>query len=434
MRTNEHPLVLIANLGSKPQDVPWWEADADYDITNLDHVIDYATRAEQAGFDALFKADFIGFNPALAGRAPVSPFEPMQLAAAIAARVPRIAMIPTASVLFSQPYTIARSLSSLDWMLPGRLAWNLVTSFNGERNFGIDELPDPATRYRQAAEFYDVVRALWASWPPEARIANPNTREYLDVTAVRPINHDGEFYRVEGPIDLPVRTPEMPVLVQAGASAEGIDSAVRQADVVFAAAPTFDHAQELRARIRARAEAAGRDPDTLRVIFGARIVAAATEDAAWEQLNAPLTEAQLISARRGIERELVGLTLSDVDLDDPLPVERFANYSLDDLGRRRSRAELILGIALGQQWTVRGFLTRAFHQGSHRNIVGSYDQVVDEMQRWHHENVADGFIMIGDVNLDLLAEEILGRLTKRGLLSDRAAGLSLRAALGLSGG
>ncbi|HLS49342.1 MAG TPA: NtaA/DmoA family FMN-dependent monooxygenase [Actinomycetaceae bacterium] len=431
MRTNEHPLVLIANLGSQPQETPWWEAGASYDITSLDDVIDYAAKAEAAGFDALFKADFIGFNPSLSGRAPVSPFEPLQLAAAIAARVPRIAMIPTVSVLFSQPYAVARSLSSLDWMLPGRLAWNLVTSFNGERNFGIDEIPEPATRYRQAAEFYDVIQALWRSWPPESRIANRETREYIDLAAVQPINHDGEFYRVEGPIDLPVRSAELPVLVQAGASADGIDSAVHQADVVFAAAPTIDQARELRERIRARAEAAGRDPDTLRVIFGAKIVAEATEEAAWERLNAPLTEAQLVSARLGIERELAGLTLEDVGLDDPLPVERFATFPIEELGRRRSRAELILDIAQRQPWTVRGFLTRAYSQGSHLNVVGSYDQVVDEMQHWHEQNIADGFIMIGDVDLDTLAEEVLGRLRRRGLLSDRSSGWSLRASLGL---
>src|SRR5690606_41605216 len=98
MRTNEHPLVLIANLGSAPREAAWWEPEFDYDITDLDQVVDYAARAEQAGFDAVFKADFIGFNPALAGRHPVSPFEPAQLAAAIAARGPRIALVPTVSV------------------------------------------------------------------------------------------------------------------------------------------------------------------------------------------------------------------------------------------------------------------------------------------------------------------------------------------------
>lgn len=431
MRTNEHPLVLIANLGSAPSEAAWWEPGFDYDITNLAQVVSYAARAEEAGFDALFKADFIGFNPALAGRHPVSPFEPAQLAAAVAARVPRIALIPTVSVLFSQPYAVARSLSSLDWMLPERLGWNLVTSFNGEKNFGFDELPDPAARYRQAAEFHDVVQALWKSWPPGARVADPTTREWIDLDAVRPIDHAGEFYRVAGPIDLPVRSERMPVLVQAGASPEGIASAVRQADVVFAAAPTFEQAQALVARVRGAAQDAGRDPDTLRIIFGARIVAAATEEAAWEKLNTPLTDAQLDSARLGIERELVGLTLSDVALDDPLPLERFAQYPLDDLGRRRSRAELILGTALSRPWTVREFLTRSHNQGSHFNVVGSYDQVVDEMARWHWENVADGFIMIGDVDLDLLAEEVLTRLRRRGLLSDPHGEGSLRQSLGL---
>ena len=143
--------------------------------------------------------------------------------------------------------------------------------------------------------------------------------------------------------------------MQAGASSEGVDSAVRQADVVFAAAHDLEQARALVGRIRARAEEAGRDPDTLRVVFGAKIVAAATEEAARAQLSTPLTEQQLASARMGIERELVGLTLADVGLDGPLPVDRFARYPIADLGRRRSRAELILAAAQREPWTVRGF-------------------------------------------------------------------------------
>lgn len=424
----------MANLGSNPHSVPWWEDAYDDDPTDIARVVAAAGFAEQAGFDALFKADFIGFNASLARRNPKSPFDPAQLCAVVAAQVPRIAVIPTVSVLFTQPYNVARQLVSLDWIAQGRLAWNLVTSFNGERNYGFEELPAPDVRYRQAAEFHDVVRALWASWPPEASRPRRESREYVDLERIQAIDHVGEFYRVEGPLDLPVRTAELPILVQAGASPEGIDSAVRQADAVFAAAPSFEHGRALKAQIRERAVRAGRDPESLRVIFGVRIVAAATDEAAWEQLRTPLTDEQLAAARASVERELDGIRLSDVGWDDALPADRFAEFRIEELGRRRSRAEIIRNVALEQPWTMREFLTRSHHHGSHLNVIGAYDRVADELERWHAEDVADGFILVGDTDIDVLAQEVLPRLRRRHVLSDAAAGASFRAALGLATG
>ncbi|BBZ33865.1 LLM class oxidoreductase [Mycolicibacterium confluentis] len=60
-------------------------------------------------------------------------------------------------------------------MSRGRAAWNVVTSFDpyAWNNFGhghgpAEEPPSRADRYRRAAEFVEVVRALWDSWDDDA--------------------------------------------------------------------------------------------------------------------------------------------------------------------------------------------------------------------------------------------------------------------------
>lgn len=75
----------------------------------------------------------------------------------------RIGLVITISTQFTEPYNTARQLNSLDWLSQGRIGWNVVTSFNGERNYGYDAIPVPAERYSRAAEYLSVTKALWNS-------------------------------------------------------------------------------------------------------------------------------------------------------------------------------------------------------------------------------------------------------------------------------
>ena len=77
-----------------------------------------------------------------------------------------LGLIVTGSTTFSEPFSLARILSSLDHLSEGRAGWNIVTSgindtaknFNGTSNIAHD------LRYEQAEEFIQITTQLWDSW------------------------------------------------------------------------------------------------------------------------------------------------------------------------------------------------------------------------------------------------------------------------------
>lgn len=95
-----------------------------------------AREFEDLGFDAIFIADFLGLNRSHIAYRSTRRFEPITAAAHLAANTSNIGLVITVSTQFTEPYNVARQFTSLDWLSDGRAGWNVVTSFNGERNFG----------------------------------------------------------------------------------------------------------------------------------------------------------------------------------------------------------------------------------------------------------------------------------------------------------
>ena len=83
------------------------------------------------------------------------------------------------------------------------------------QNYGLDQQIEHDRRYEKAEEFVDVVRRLWRSWEPDAIREDAEGGVFADHTKVHPINYDGEFFKVRGPLNT-APLPEEPVLVQAG--------------------------------------------------------------------------------------------------------------------------------------------------------------------------------------------------------------------------
>lgn len=180
------------------------------ELGNLDFVLELTKMAEAAKLDAVFFGDVVHANTLLRGDIKMNGFyEPMTVLAALAAQTKHIGLVGTLSTSFTEPYNVARQLTGLDNMSGGRAGWNIVTSSDGFANYGIEEAPDPATRYRRATEFVDVVKQLWDSWDDGAVISDRASGEYLDRSKLHPINHEGEFYKVQGPISMPT-SPQRP--------------------------------------------------------------------------------------------------------------------------------------------------------------------------------------------------------------------------------
>jgi alkanesulfonate monooxygenase SsuD/methylene tetrahydromethanopterin reductase-like flavin-dependent oxidoreductase (luciferase family) len=77
-----------------------------------------------------------------------------------------VGLVATISSTFSNPFTAARQLLSLDHMSQGRAGWNLVTSMTDMEaaNHSMDHLPEHEERYKKADEFAQVMNRLLESW------------------------------------------------------------------------------------------------------------------------------------------------------------------------------------------------------------------------------------------------------------------------------
>ena len=387
--------------------------------------------AEDAKFDSLFLAD----APALfgeVGRRPQGGIEPTILLTALAVTTSRIGLIATASTSYNEPYNLARRLSSVDWISSGRAGWNIVTTAGeaAARNFGLEDQPLHSARYARASEFLEVATKLWDSWEDEAIIADKETGIHADAGRVHAIDHRGEHFRVQGPLNSPRSPQAYPLLVQAGSSESGREFAARWAEAIFTATPTIEEAQEFYADVKRRAIENGRDPEHVKVLPGLVPVIADTEE------EALAIEAEL---DRLISPEYARLQLAKVlqvdpetlDLDKPLPADLPTE---DEIEGAKSRYTLIVEWARRDDLTVRELIGRLGGGRGHRTVAGTPLQVADTIQQWFENGAADGFNIMPAVlpsGLEAFVEKVLPILRERGLFRTEYEGATLREHYGL---
>ena len=172
---------------------------------------------------------------ALTCSATVTSFDPLTLLPALAMVTKHLGLISTVSTNFEPPYLIARRVALLDHISGGRAGWNLVTTSNPDAalNFGMQEHMAHAERYRRAREFVDVVRGLWDSWDDDAFLRDQSSGNFLDPEKMHVLDHEGEFFSVRGPLNIARPVQGHPIVVQAGASEDGLQLAAETADMVF---------------------------------------------------------------------------------------------------------------------------------------------------------------------------------------------------------
>ena len=187
--------------------------------------VDMARTLERACFDYIMIEDTLMVSEAYRGTAEatlkhglqVPKHDPSPLAAIIAAMTRHLGVVATFSTLAYPPFMLARLCSTLDHIAGGRFGWNIVTS--GEdaaaQNFGMDKLPPREQRYDMADEYVDVVCQLFNSWDEDAVVMDRETGTYADFRKVRPINFEGQFFKVRGPLNT-VRVAARPTSVRAG--------------------------------------------------------------------------------------------------------------------------------------------------------------------------------------------------------------------------
>lgn len=392
-----------------------------------------ARTAEAGLFDSIFFADQLALGDDIAN-GPRTGLEPLTTLAALAVSTTRIGLISTASTTYTEPFNLARQFASLDHISRGRIGWNIVTSWlaTSAQNYG-GVLLDHATRYERGEEFMQVVNSLWDSWASDALIDDRASGRYADISRIRPINHDGEYYKVGGPLNLPRCPQGRPVLVQAGSSETGREFAARHAEAVFTAQLEKRTAVEFYADLKHRATAIGRDVDQVLILPGLSPLIADTETEAQRladelgELADPEVGRKRMSARFG------GYDFSDLPLDRPLTPDDFPDP--ETVQAARSRTDVIVNLVRREKPTLRQLLAMLAGARGHHTFAGTPEQVADFMQEWLDDRAADGFNVMPPVlpsMLQIFIDEVVPILQKRGLFRTEYTGTTLRDHYGLS--
>lgn len=398
------------------------------DIYASDLYVDIAKKAEAAKLDFVFRPDAMSVVPeAVAGTPAFSSTDPMVLLASIARETQRIGLVSTASTTFFPPYVVARQFQSLHWVSNGRAGWNVVTSLEGHGNFGIGEMPASRDRYERAHEFTDVVRRLWKSFPNEALVVDRETGAYAAPTKIRAIAHSGEFFDVQGPLNVPAHEAGDIPLFQAGASEHGRDFAAGIADAIFAATPDIDAGVELRRDLRRRAVAHGRSADAIRILPGLCLYLGKTRQQA-RDLYLESLASQDMARKFRLVQDMLGLDLSVLEPDRRLTIDMLP--ALSDQVRSQTHANLLRRVIERDQPTVSELMTRPeVAVSAHWLVIGTADDAVSEIVERAEAGAADGFIALpcgSPESLELFLTDVMPRLTERKLFRREYRGTTLR--------
>jgi long-chain alkane monooxygenase len=358
-------------------------------FTDIEYWTDLARLLESGGFDAVFLADVIGTYDVFRGSADVSIREglqipnhdPVLMVPAMAAVTEHLGFGVTFSTTYEPPFAWARRLSTLDHLTKGRVGWNVVTSYlaNAARNFGLDGEVDHDTRFERADEYLDVLYKLWeGSWDDDAIVADRENNVYADPARIRPIHHDGTWFKVEGPhLSSPSRQ-RTPVLFTATASAAGARFAGQHAEVVFTGGPDIAFLQRTMATIRQAAVDAGRAADDVRFITTAGVVVGRTQ----REAEAKLARFQELSSAEGYLAH-AGLPFDPAAYPPETPL---ADLPGGGVGRRRPSDP---GQTVGE--FLAGFGDLARHP---LFAVGTPEVVADRIESWLDDVGIDGINLL----------------------------------------
>ncbi len=343
-----------------PCEISWFSAlcDDDYEFLGVpdaalksswEHCRDIVMQAETAGYDNILLPSGYALG-----------IDTTAFAAGIAPMLKRLRLLMAVRIGESWPPQLARQIATIDRMLGGRLAINIISSdLPGEKL-------ESARRYARTVEAMHILRTL------------------LDG---KPLDHDGDFWKLK--VDPPRVTTvsgRCPALYFGGLSEAARDAAATNADVYLMWPDTMDAVRAIVADLRSRAAKHGR---TLK--FGYRVHVVVRE-----------TEAE---ARAAADRLLSKL--------DDAEGRAIRERSLDSqsAGVRR-QAELREGsddgYAEANLWTGIG---RA-RSGCGAAIVGDPDQVLAKLNAYRAEGI-DAFILSGyphAAEADLFARHVLPRI------------------------
>jgi FMNH2-dependent dimethyl sulfone monooxygenase len=253
--------------------------------------------------------------------------DPFVATAALAAVTKKILLLGTIHILYGpwHPMHLARFLVTADHISAGRFGANIVTGYaeNEPRMFGMIR-PDHDSRYDTAAEFIEICNALWAG--------------------TENLTYKGKFFTLEDAYVSPRPRYGRPILASASSSAAGFAYGGQYSDIVFISSPggeAFSQALPLLpGHVAAVRKAAALHQRQVRVIINPTIIVKPSREEALSYYQSIMDHADLAAIANFSARQAAGDTRA------------------------------------WSEHTPRG---RAV--GGHLHLVGSPDDVVDQLQQ-----------------------------------------------------
>ncbi|CCH45528.1 putative monooxygenase [Wickerhamomyces ciferrii] len=377
---------------------------------------DLAKKLEDANFTSLFIADVLGpydvfggpgnfSSPAIgAGQLPVN--DPSLIVPVMASVTKSIGFGITISTTYEHPYDLSRRLSTLDHLTEGRIAWNVVTSYleSAAKGHGLNEQIDKSIRYERANEYLEVIyKLLEGSWKDDAVILDTTRNIYADPTKIKSIHHKGKHFTIDGIHISEPSKQRTPVIFQAGLSNDGKKLAAKHAEGVFVSGISPESVRLNVDDIKKLAVEYDRDPDSIKFVFGVLIVVDETDAKAWSKFESYKQYANIEGALALIGGWM-GLDLSpfpdDIDL-------RTVGGDVGKFFNKRSPNSPISKLEFALEVSV----------GGSPKIIGSYETVANELERYIDIGGVDGFNLKYSIvpgSFDDIIEWLLPELRKRG--------------------
>lgn len=406
----------------------WRHPDAVPDAsTNFEYYTKLIQKAEEGKLDFAFIPDGLFINeksiPFFLNR-----FEPITILSALAAVTSRIGLVATLSTSYSEPFNVARQFASLDRISNGRAGWNVVTSplEGSAANYSKAEHPAHEKRYRIASEFLQVAKGLWDSWEDDAFVRDKASGVFFDPAKMHRLDHRGEFFSVQGPLNIGRSPQGHPVVFQAGSSNDGRDLAAREAEAVYTNPENLLQAKEFYRDVKQRAAAYGRSPEDIVILPGLIPIIGATEEEAERKYQEVARLVTIENALDFLGRFFDHHDFSQYPLDEPFP-------ELGEIGNNnfRSTTDNIKKLAKERELTLRQTALEVTTRRS--EFSGTPEQVADRIQTWFEEEAADGFVL-GEAYPGALhdfVDHVIPILQQRGLFRTEYEAATLRGNLGL---
>lgn len=410
-----------------------------YDWQRPDLYQQSARDLEQAGFDFVLIEDAlsVGITPATLDlrvrKAYGGPkHDPWTLAPYLFAATRHLGVIPTANPAAWHPYQAARQFASLQHLSGSRVGINVVTDVGSAHHFGTERLPHDAA-YDRAQEWLDALRLLWHSWDEGALIADPVSQIYADGSKIRAVQHRGEYFSFDGPLNAEPLPAGDPVIASPGGSGRGLDFAGRNSEIQLALSPLdVDSIRAYRERVRTAAAAHGRDAADIKSLFVFKpIVAASAEEAdRIVRASAEPSDATLLEVAEAWSSDLE-TDLTSLDLDRPLDPAIFGEHvSQGTIKGLRGKFDSFDDVPLRDILTGKARLTRIGDGIS--GTVGTADELADLIEALGDDAGNDGLIFSGDlhpVTIHRTLDELVPILRRRGILRSEFVDGGLRANL-----